>query len=271
MSAARYSPPPLNAIGETVEPGGGIPTGPTILTPTITKETVPGSAPASTKLTNASVNVKLTNATDTNAKGAVTINVYAAPTTTLNTSVDTLLTHVSKSESLKVQKSTTLSIPIKLLPSNLIGGTYHLIVQTVDSAGTASAASTGTFSVAAPFISLAEHVVSLKLPATIVGGAKLKGASVKLTVLNSGNITDDGFTIDLSASPVANDASSTFLEIKKATKISAREVGRRDDLAEEFAGTGSGELLPGRDNDGFQRRHERSQFGQSVCDHRVRG
>jgi len=208
-----------NAIGETVEPGGGVPTGPTILTPTVVKETVPTLVPADTKLTNASVSVKLTNSSGINAKGAVTINVYAAPTTTLDTGVDTLLTQVTKSESLKVQKSGTLGIPIKSLPSNLIGGTYHLIVETVDSAGTASAVSAGTFSVAAPFISLSEHVTSLKLPASIVGGAKLKGSYVKLTVINSGNITDDGFTIDLSASQDPAAAGSTFLTVKKTTKI----------------------------------------------------
>jgi hypothetical protein len=226
LGDTTFGASPSNALGETVEPGGGIPTGPTILTPTVTKETIPGSVPADTKLTNTSVSVKLTNSTDTNAKGPVTINVYAAPSTTLDTSVDTLLTHLSKSESLKVQKSATLSIPIKSLPSNLVGGTYHLIVQTVDSAGTASAASTGTFSVAAPFISLSEHVVSLKLPATITSGAKLKGSSVALTVLNSGNITDDGFTIDLSASQDADQAASTFLVVKKATKIAPRKSVR---------------------------------------------
>jgi hypothetical protein len=214
-----FSASTSNALGETVEPGGGVPTGPTILTPTITKETIPTSAPADTKLTNASVSVKLTNSTDTDAKGPVTINVYAAPTTTLNTGVDTLLTQVSKNETLKVQKSGNLSIPIKSLPSNLDGGTYYVIVETVDTAGTASAVSTGKFSVAAPFIALSEQPMSLKLPPTIVGGVSFSGSSVKLKITNSGNITDDGFTINLTASADATAAGSTFLTVKEGAKI----------------------------------------------------
>ena len=203
-------------LSESVQ---SVPSGPTILTPSIVKQTLKANTPAATRLTNAFVTVKLTNSTPINAKGPVTINVYASADTTLDSSVDTLLTHVPKSESLKVKQSSTFSIPIKSLSSNLIGGTFHLIVQTVDSAGTASFASGATFSVAAPIIKLAERINSLKLPATLVSGAKLHGSSISLTVTNDGNIPDNGFTIDLSASSSPNAPGTSFLHFTDHAKI----------------------------------------------------
>jgi hypothetical protein len=203
----------------SVEKNGGIPIGPTILTPTILKSTVPASAPAGTKLTNSAVSVKLTNSTGTDASGSATVNAYAAATTTLNTSTDTLIATVKKPATLKISKTTTFSIPISSLPANLIGGTFHLVVQTVDPAGSATAALTPTFSVAAPFIALSERIASLNLPATISNGEKLHG-SVKLVVTNNGNIADNGFTVDLSASSDSTTAGSSFLHIKKPMKLS---------------------------------------------------
>ncbi len=108
LGDTKFAAGSSTALSESVEKNAGIPIGPTILTPTVVKESLPGSAPAGTKLTNASVTVRLTNASAIDAKGPVTINLYAAVGTTLDTSVDTLLTHVSKSESLKLTKSSNI-------------------------------------------------------------------------------------------------------------------------------------------------------------------
>jgi len=214
----KFAPSTSPVLLESVEKNAGIPIGPTILTPTVIKETVPALTPASTKLTNASVTIKLTNSTGTDASGQVTFNVYAAPTTTLDTSVDTLVASIKKSETVKHTKTTTLSIPIKTLPPNLIGGSFHLIVQTVDPAGSAAGASTQIFSVAAPFISLSERVASLNLPATVTNGEKLH-STLKLIVTNGGNITNDDLTVDLSASSDSTLPGPSFLPVKNHTKI----------------------------------------------------
>ncbi len=208
-------------ISATLEHATAVPDGPTVLTPVITAETLPASAPAGIPLTKASVTVQLTNASAISARGPVTINLYAAHGATLNTDTDTIIAHATKSEPLKIGKFATLIIPIRSFPSSLIGSTYHLIAQAVDSAGAATSASGGAFSVAAPSISLSENITSLKLPATVHSGARLTGSFLDLTIANHGNITDNGFTIDLSASRSSDEPGGSFLHFKRRTKIAA--------------------------------------------------
>jgi len=167
--------------------GGGTATGVTLA---ITKDTVPTAVVGGAKLHGA-LSVSLENSGSAVEKG-YTVNVYASSDTTLDTSIDTLVTSMSKTPTINAGKTGKLNIPITELPSAL-DGAYYLIVETVDSSSNiASAASSSTVEVAPPFVTLTE-ILTTTLPAALVSDSAAKG-SVILAITNSGNVPSKGVT-----------------------------------------------------------------------------
>jgi len=197
--------------------GGGGGGGGTGLTPAIVSSTVPPAVVAGAKL-HGLLKINLTDSLSTAEKG-FTVNVYAAPSPTLDTSVDTLVTTATRPTIVNAGKTTTLLLPVTSLPSSLTDGTYYLIVQTSDSAGnTASVASTSTVVVAAPFVSLSETLTSTLAPA-LVSGSTVHG-TVTLTITNNGNVTSHGATpIEVTLSTVSGTPGTSIASVSKNLSI----------------------------------------------------
>jgi FG-GAP-like repeat len=187
------------------------------LTPTIVRSNVPSAVVGGAKL-HSSLTVDLANSSASQEKG-FTINVYASTNINLDTSSDTKVTSVTKSIVIKGGKTVALTIPILNLPAGLPDGTYYLIVEPVDSSGnTASAATSSTVVIAAPFVSLSETLTST-LPPALVSGLKAKG-TVTLTITNSGNVPSKGSTgIEITASTTSGLLGTTIANLSKTLTI----------------------------------------------------
>jgi len=186
------------------------------LTPSITSSTVPASVVGGAKL-HGTVKVSLDNTGSTTEAG-YTVNIYAGSSTTLDTTADTLVTSVTKTPTIKADKTASLSIPITQLPASL-DGSFYLLVETVDSASnTASAASSSQTVVAPPYVSLSETVTST-LPTSLVSGTTAKG-TVTLDITNNGNVESKGVTpIDVTASTVSGTLGTTITTLSKSLTI----------------------------------------------------
>lgn len=166
----------------TTNGGGGSGTG---MAPVISSNTVPSAVVAGTKL-HSTLKLKLTNSGSTLEKG-FTVDVYASADTTLDTSIDPLVTSVTSHAKVKAGRSVGLNVAIAKLPAGLSTGSYYLIVETVDSAdNTDSIATPSPLSIAAPVVSLTPAFAA---PVTV---ARNGTASVSLIVTNRGNVSPTG-------------------------------------------------------------------------------
>ncbi len=203
-------------VAPTVTP---TPTPTAILVPTVVTNKVPVNVVAGEKLSSASLGVKLTDTSATGQDGTVVVNVYASTSPTFDASSDQLVGTVTRQVNVKAGKTISTTVPIKTIPAALADGTYYLLVQTSDTAGTSiAAAAPGTFTVAAPFVSLSGTVTSQKLSSPLTSDAKAKG-TVKIVIVNNGNVIDNGFSIDLMASSDPDTTGTSILTAKKSTKI----------------------------------------------------
>lgn len=190
-----------------------------ILVPTVATNKVPVSVVAGEKLSSASLGIKLTDTAATGQDGTVVVNVYASTSPTFDASADQLVGTVTRNVNVKAGKTVSTTVPIKGIPAALADGTYYLLVQSSDTAGTSiAAAAPGTFTVAAPFVSLSGTVTSQKLSSPLTSDAKAKG-TVKILIVNNGNVIDNGFSIDLMASSDPDTTGTSILTSTKSTKI----------------------------------------------------
>jgi hypothetical protein len=128
--------------------------------------------------------------------GNVTIDICAETHTSLDGS-QTLVTSLTKKLSLKAGKSHTFAFSIKSLPPSLISGSYHLLAEVFDAAGSAGvAASTATVNVAPAFVRPAV-TISAVTPSSLTAG---QSGTVIVTVANDGNVTANGVVITLAPS-----------------------------------------------------------------------
>ena len=113
----------------------------------------------------------------------------------------------------KSGKIVTLAMPIKSLPSTLVGGTYTLVAQAVDPTGVLTTLAIGpAVAVSGPMIALSESFAKLVLPPAVVAGSKTKVAAV-IKIINTGNILSRGNTaISLYASPDGTVAGGTLIK-----------------------------------------------------------
>ena len=158
---------------------------PGTIVPTIVHSTVPATGIGGSKLHATVLVSNLANAT---AVGNVTANIYASDNGAL-----TLLGTVTKMMSVKSGKTYSVSVPIKLLPTTLVG-TYSLVARTVDTSGNYISSALGSsITVAAPVVVFSEIITKTTLPTAVVAGSASKAtALVKIT--NSGNIASSGMT-----------------------------------------------------------------------------
>jgi hypothetical protein len=154
------------------------------------RSTVPATTVAGA-LAGGVVKLTLTNSLSTVETGKFTAAIYASPDGTLDTAADAMVGSVTKSVSLKTQKTTTVSVPVKSLAA-LPAGSYELIVQTTDRAGnTADAVVPQSVNVAAATVRFTPAMLGRGLPATAMGNKKLSG-SVEIKLTNTGNATSPG-------------------------------------------------------------------------------
>lgn len=178
------------------------PTGTGTLTPTIARETL-GSAVVVGAKTTGGVTVNITDSVAA-MSGRATVAVYASTTQSLSGAT---LIAGPRPAAVKLKPGHTQAVYVRIpaLPATLPVGTYYLITQVTSPAGdVTAAASTGTVTVAAPFISLSGAVASVTPK---VKSGKFESAVVSVT--NGGNVPASGaLQVALWARPVGTTGTS---------------------------------------------------------------
>jgi hypothetical protein len=154
--------------------------------------------------------------------GPATVTLYASTTPTLAAA-----TQIATSKSnlkLKAGRAKVFSFKISQLPATLPAGTYYIVSEVTDSAGASSpAASTGTVTVAPPFVTLS--AASASVPAAVKLG---KLASAVVAVTNSGNVPAAGsLQIALSARLPGTSGSADVPLQTVTVKIKIKPAGAR--------------------------------------------
>ncbi len=195
------------------------------INPAIIADTVPSQILVGAKLHSA-ISLTLTNSLPTTETG-YTVNIYASTTPTLDTTVDPLVTSVSRPASrIGPLKTVPLKVNVTSLPSTLATNTpYYLIAETVDATGnTGSIATNTTINLAPANISFTETVAST-FPPQLVSGTKIKG-SVKVGLINGGNIPAKGTTtINLTASTTPGVVGTSIVSVQKKVNIGIGRTG----------------------------------------------
>ena len=170
-----------------------------VLTPALGATTLPAAVLGGAK-TNATATVDLTNSSAGTVSGPAKVQLYFSTTPVFDANA-VLITTFTKSGNLKAAGVEALKIKLKAIP-DVPNGSYYLLVNVTDPGGnTATTSSTGTTTIAAPFIALSETFSRLTIPASVRAGAKIS-AVASLTVTNNGNVASTGNTaIALYASP----------------------------------------------------------------------
>jgi uncharacterized delta-60 repeat protein len=120
--------------------------------------------------------------------GEVTVNLYASADASLDAG-DVTIDTVRRPASAKAGRSTKVTVTLAGLPASLASGTYHLLAQVIDPSGFAQTAATaGTVTVAAPFVSPA--VTFAASTAAVINGQKR--GPVAISILNNGNVAIGG-------------------------------------------------------------------------------
>jgi uncharacterized delta-60 repeat protein len=193
-------------------------TPPSTVVPVLTGFKLPSAVIAGAKL-KIRVPVVLTNRGAT-TKGAFTVRLYVDGGTTLNGS-QVLLATVSKDISLKAGQGKVVVFALNSLPSTLPAGAYYVLAQVTDPTGkTGLVASSGTVTVAPPFVALSGAI-------SVAGAVKPgKSASAVATVANGGNIQAAGaLEVALSARPAGTSGSADLALQTVAVKVKIKPGG----------------------------------------------
>jgi uncharacterized repeat protein (TIGR03803 family) len=189
------------------------------LSATISKSTLPASVIAG-GTSKGQVFVTVANGTDV-AATANAVDVYASTDGTVDGSAILLGTE-PKPFTLKGDKSGSVAVQIKSLPSDL-SGHYTLLAQLTDSVGNTATSGPGPELAAAPaFVSLSETLTS-KLAASLISNSTVKG-SVTLTITNNGNVLAKGLTsINVTVSTTSGTVGTSIAPFSQNLSFSPRK------------------------------------------------
>jgi hypothetical protein len=194
------------------------------LAASIAKSTLPSSVIAGAP-THGVVNVDVTDNSGSAVKGPVTVDLFASTDGAIDNS-SVLVTHLTRTLSLKAGKTLAIPLPVKSLPANLANGNYALFARVIDPSSNAADSAAGPgVTVAAPFIALSETFSKITIPASVAAGSKLH-AVASLKISNTGNDTSSGATtiaIDFSADGAFD---NTAVKINSATKSLKIKAGK---------------------------------------------
>ena len=196
------------------------------LTPQLVKANVPASAVGGGKV-NITANVAVTNNTDASIVGLAKMSAFLVGPSGLNSAVASLRSSFTGSPedaiSLQIGKTVTQRVNLKphaashitahltSLPNVAVAGTYSLQFIVTDPKGNTATVVGPSISVGPAVITLGETIAALKIPSTITIGPKLKAASIKLIVKNSGNVIARGkTTFAITASTVSGVAGTSI-------------------------------------------------------------
>jgi hypothetical protein len=139
--------------------------------------------------TPASVQLQITNHGNVASTGTTTVAIYASTTPTA--SGGTLIRTESVKLPIGTGKSTTLNVALQSIPA-ITNGSYYLVAKLTDPDGNVTSAASGsTYTIAAPYISLAESVTVSGLPATLTSGESTHAFAL-VDITNHGNIATTG-------------------------------------------------------------------------------
>ena len=188
--------------------GGGASTG--AVTPIVLKTTLPAAVVAGGKA-HGIATVSLTNSKATGVKESVTTQIFASLTGTID-SGSVLVGTLSKTVAVRANSIVQVGVPIKTLPATL-NGTYTLLAETTDAAGTSTATSGPSVTITAPFVAFTDEVLTTNLAGAVVSGSKTRDTAT-LTLKNSGNVVSTGSTgVTLLVSPDGTVANGTAIRI----------------------------------------------------------
>jgi hypothetical protein len=191
--ATMTSLPPAPGTADSGGGGGsgGSGGGTSVLSATIAKSTLPSSV-VDGVTTHKNVVVYVDNNTSATESGKITVGIYASADGTVDGAATLLgLGVVPKSTKLRAGAKIAINVPIKSLPTSLVGS-YTLLAQATDQAGNSAVSSTGlALTAALPFVSFSDTLVQNTLAPTNVSGHKTK-AKVELQVTNNGNVVSAG-------------------------------------------------------------------------------
>jgi hypothetical protein len=158
----------------------------------------------------ATVKLQITNHGNVTSTGTTTVAIYASAAPTA--AGGTLICTESVKLPIGARKSAALNVALKNIPA-INNGSYYLVAQLTDPNGNVTSAASGSiYTIAAPYISLAESVTVSGLPATLTSGASTHAvATVEIT--NGGNIATTG-TSQLSLAFVPTGGSTAPVPIK---------------------------------------------------------
>jgi hypothetical protein len=197
---------------------------PSDLTPTLQRLKVPTTAVGGGPV-NINANVNVSNDTASTVTGFATVAAMLVGPNNVNSAVvhpgdsfvapDTVSLQIGKTVrekvNIKSHKSGTLKIHLASLPNVAVAGSYSLEFVVTDPQGNTATVIGPSITVGPAVITLTETIAALKLPSTITIGQKLKAASIKLIVKNSGNVIAKGkTTFSVSASTVSGVVGTTI-------------------------------------------------------------
>jgi uncharacterized repeat protein (TIGR03803 family) len=167
-----------------------------------------GPSDVSGQKTHSFVKLKITNNGNIVSAGESSIAILASPDT--SAADGTLIRSMTKAVKLKPGASRVVKVPLLSLPA-VADGNYFLVAQVTDpNADVTTAASTGTYQLAAPFVSLVPSAASVAV-------ARNGTATVKFTVTNNGNIAPIGastVTVNTSADGTVANSQPVFTQQK---------------------------------------------------------
>jgi hypothetical protein len=212
----NYTTSDSSAFPVTVNPA---PTQPA-LAASIARSTLPASIVAGAP-THGLVVVNVANTSSAQVKGPATLDLFASADGAIDDSA-ILVTHLTRTLSIKQGKSMPVPLAIKSLPANLANGNYTLLARVIDSSSNASDSTTGpSVTVAAPFISLSETFSRLTIPASVTSGQKLHAVAL-LKITDNGNIQSSGPTtiaVDFSADGQIDNTATAIKSLTRPLKI----------------------------------------------------
>jgi hypothetical protein len=189
------------------------------LTPGVSRITLAAAVVGGSN-TKGSAVVKVSNTGNIASTGLTTVGIYASPD---GSAADaTLISSVTKRLTIKPGGSTSVSVPLKLIPASL-DGSYTILARVTDPASAVTSTPTRTtVNIAPPFVSIAATAVAVS-QGTVAPG---KSATLSITLENNGNIAATGqatIGIGLSSDGVTQAASITSL-LKTVTLPVGRPV-----------------------------------------------
>lgn len=156
-----------------------------LLTPTITGSTLPASVDIS-KSARGTVTVELAD----NGSAPVREKLYVAivPSTTGTYSEQMSIAEIRKNVTVQPGTPTTVKVPVRINPGDVVPGSYSLLAVVGDSTGTSPSAAGPALTVTGATSTLSETLIRSTAPGTIIAGSKGRG-TLTLKVTNTGSAT----------------------------------------------------------------------------------